>query len=117
MRVWPALLLMSVLAIPASLEAEAANIWRVNGAISGRTFVLDCHLEQSSGVCADATPGGKSHPLASLAAAGNQMSWSFKTRYLFMNISLSFNGRVTGDRMSGTMSAAGRSGTFTAVRR
>jgi hypothetical protein len=36
---------------------------------------------------------------------------------MLMNIAMNFTGRATGDRMSGTVRAAGRSGSFTAVRR
>ncbi len=55
--------------------------------------------------------------LTSFAEAGDQINWSVKTRVAIMNITLAFNGRVNGNRMSGVVTAAGRSGTFTAVRR
>ena len=92
-------------------------MWRVNGAISGRIFTLNCVLEESTGVCTDASPGGHSHPLASLSGSGNRLAWSFKTRVAFLTVTLAFAGLVAGEHMSGTMTAAGRSGTFTAVRR
>ena len=117
MRVCSSFISIALLISSAAVQAESANSWRVNGAISGRTFVLDCRLEQGSGTCVDANPGGKANPLASLTVSGDRTSWSFRTRHLFISITLAFNGRITGDRMSGTMSAAGRSGTFTAVRR
>jgi hypothetical protein len=101
----------------AALQAESPGTWRVNGAISGRTFTLDCRLDQGAGQCTDASPGGKSQPLTSLSASGNRMNWSFKTRVAFLSVTLAFAGQVAGDRMSGTMTAAGRSGTFTAARR
>ena len=107
----------ALLMLGSAAQADAPGAWRVNGAISGRTFTLDCHLVQGSGLCTDASPGGKSHSLASLSDAGNRVNWSFKTRVAFLSITLAFAGQVVGDRMSGTMSAAGRSGTFTAVRR
>lgn len=104
-----------VFAAPA--QAQTSNLWHVNGSISGRTFVLDCRLDQGAGLCTDASKGGKSHPLTSLAVTGNQARWSFKTRVAFISVRLAFDGRIQGDRMSGAMSAAGRSGAFTAVRR
>jgi hypothetical protein len=117
MRFRSTLIALALLPCAASVQADSGNTWRVNGAIGGRTLVLDCNLVQSSGSCVDAAPGSKAKRLTSLSTSGDRASWSFQTRHLFMNITLSFNGRIAGDRMSGTMSAAGRSGTFTAERR
>jgi len=117
MRFRSTLIALALLTCAASVQADSGNTWRVNGAISGRTFVLDCKLVQGTGSCVDAAPGGKAKPLTSLSTSGDRAIWSFQTRHLFINITLAFNGRITGDHMSGTMSAAGRSGTFTAVRR
>lgn len=99
-------------------QAEATGSWRVDGAISGRTFQLDCRFEGAGGVCIDAASGGKRvHRLTSLSVSGDQVAWSFATKVMLMNIAMNFTGRATGDRMSGTVRAAGRSGSFTAVRR
>ena len=117
MRVWLQVGAVALLMLGSAVQADAPGAWRVNGAISGRTFTLDCRLIQGSGLCTDASAGGKSQPLTSLSEAGNRVNWSFKTRVAFLSITLAFAGQVAGDRMSGTMSAAGRSGTFTAVRR
>ena len=106
-----ALLLMS-----GAAQAEATGSWRVNGAISGRAFVLDCRFDGRGGVCVDAESGKRSHTLASYAATGDNVAWSFKTKAMMMTITLSFAGRIAGNRMSGTMRAAGRNGTFTGVR-
>jgi len=116
MRVWPRFAVVALLIVGTSVQAEAPDTWRVNGSISGRTFTLDCHLDRGPGICTDASPGGKSHPLSSLSASGNQMNWSFKTRVAFLSVTLAFSGQVTGNRMNGTMTAACRSGTFAAVR-
>jgi hypothetical protein len=117
MRFFSSFIVLALLLSSSASQAGSPNSWRVNGAISGRTFVLDCRLEQGNGACVDANPGGKAHPLKSLTASGDRTSWSIQTRHLFVSITLAFSGRIAGDRMSGTMSAAGRSGTFTAVRR
>ena len=108
---------LALVAIGSGAQAETASLWRVNGAVSGRTFTLDCQLVRGGGTCTDATPGGKTHPLASFADANGQVNWSFKTRVALISVTLAFSGRVSGDRMNGTMTAAGRSGTFTAMRR
>jgi hypothetical protein len=107
---------LALLAIGSSGQAQATGTWRVNGAIAGRTFVLDCRFEEKGGSCTDASPGGKTHPLTSLSLAVNQARWTFTTRVVLMSITLAFDGRIEGNRMNGTMSAAGRHGTFTAAR-
>jgi len=104
------------LVLGSSAQAQPIGAWRVNGAIAGRTFVLDCRFEEKGGACTDASSGGKTHPLTSLSVAGNQARWTFATRVVLMSITLAFDGKIEGNRMSGTMNAAGRHGTFTAVR-
>lgn len=105
-----------LLAAGSSAQAQATGTWRVNGAIAGRTFVLDCRFEQKESACTDASPGGKTHRLTSQSFAGGDAHWSFDTRVMLMSIALSFEGKIDGGRMAGTMTAAGRHGTFTAVR-
>ena len=118
MRVLSMLVAGTALGLAPAAHAQAAGSWRVDGAIAGRTFVLDCRFEGSGGVCVDAESGGKrSHPLVSLSSSGDQIAWSFKTKVVLASITLNFAGRIDGDRMSGTMRAAGRSGAFTGVRR
>jgi hypothetical protein len=107
---------VTLVAINSPAQAQAAGAWRVNGAIAGRTFVLDCRFGEKGGTCTDASPGGKTHPLTSLSVTGSQARWSFATRVVLMSITLAFDGRIEGNQMNGTMSAAGRHGTFTAVR-
>ena len=118
MRVWSLLGACAVLLAGTSAQAQATGSWRVDGAIAGRAFKLDCRFDGASGVCVDAESGGKrSHPLTSLTATGDQVAWSFKTKVALMSITLNFAGKITGDRMSGTMRAAGRTGAFSGVRR
>jgi hypothetical protein len=117
MKPWLRLSALALALAAAPAQAQIAGTWRVNGAIAGRTFVLDCRFQEKGGACTDASPGGKTHPLTSLAVNGGQAHWTFVTRVMLMAITLAFDGRVDGNRMSGAMSAAGRHGTFTAVRR
>lgn len=116
MRLWTRLGAVALALSASSAQAEANGAWRVNGAIAGRTFVLDCQFNGTGGVCVD-TDSKRSNTLTSLSATGDQVAWSFKTRVAIMSVTLSFTGRVAGNRMNGTMRAAGRAGTFTAVRR
>lgn len=116
MKPWSWLGGLVLLAVGSAGQAQVAGTWRVNGAISGRTFVLDCRFEERGGTCTDASAGGKTHPLTSFSANGRQARWTFATRVVLMSVTLAFDGRIEGNRMSGTMTAAGRHGTFTAVR-
>lgn len=83
--------------------------------MAGRTFKLDCQV-QTGGVCVDAG-AGKRYPLTGVAVTGEQATWAFKTKVAFIGVTLVFTGRAAGNRMSGTMRVAGRTGNFTAVRR
>lgn len=116
MRLWSILGAGALLLAGSSAQAEANGAWRVNGAISGRTFVLDCSFNGATGTCVD-VESKRAHPLTSLSSTGDQVSWSFKTKVAIMSVTLNFAGRVAGNRISGTMRAAGRNGTFNAVRR
>ena len=116
MRVLTVIAVSALAAISTASQASSSNVWRINAAVSGRSFNMDCRLEQPAGACTRTTANGKSYRLATFAESGNQLSWSIKARAAIMSITLAFNGRVTGDRMSGTMTIAGRPGTFTAVR-
>lgn len=116
MKPWSWLGALTLVAVGSPGQAQVTGAWHVNGAISGRTFVLDCRFEEKGGTCRDASAGGKPHPLTSFSATGSQMRWTFNTRVVLVSITLAFDGRIEGNRMSGTMAAAGRRGTFTAVR-
>lgn len=118
MRYWSILFGVIAVLAAAPAQAQTAGAWRVDGAISGRTFQLDCRFEGAGGVCVDASSGGKqSHRLSSLSSSGDQVAWSFTTKVMLMSIAMNFAGRISGNHMSGTARAAGRTGTFTAVRR
>lgn len=110
---------------PAS--AEVAGTWRVSGEISGRAFVTDCRFEprgsQFGGVCVDAATGdakvkaGKAHTLTKGNVSGNQVGWTYQTSVMFMPIDIDFAGTQKGNTIDGTISAKGRTGHFTAVRK
>lgn len=107
--------LAGLLLTSAPASAQTAGLWRVDGSVAGRTFKLDCQV-QTGGSCVD-NESGKRYPLTAAAMAGDQVSWSFKTKVAFIGVTLVFTGRPAGSRMSGTMRVAGRTGAFTAVRR
>jgi hypothetical protein len=49
MRVSLQLAAVGLLLSSVALHAQSPGTWRVNGAISGRTFTLDCRLDQGAG--------------------------------------------------------------------
>ena len=116
MRFWSALCASALLMVGSSAQAETNGAWRVNGAIAGRSFVLDCQFNGASGTCID-TNSKRTHPLTSLTAAGDRIAFSFKTKVAIMSVTLNFAGTVAGNRMTGTMRAMGRAGTFNGTRR
>ncbi len=103
-----------VTSLPA--QAQVVGVWRVNGTISGRAFALNCRFEQRGGVCVNAADARQSHTLTSLSFSEGQARWGFETKVLFASIAMAFDGKIQGDRMNGVVTAAGRTGSFTAVR-
>ena len=107
--------------------AQGMSQWHLTGEISGESFVVDCRFEpqahQLGGVCIDtassyaANKAGKPHVLTRGASDGNRLSWSYDAKVMFFSVGIDFTGVITGDRMTGTITAAGRKGGFTAVRK
>ncbi|RYE53094.1 MAG: hypothetical protein EOP18_09660 [Rhizobiaceae bacterium] len=118
----PAMLLAAPLA-----AAPVTGQWHLTGEISGESFVVDCHFEprdkQFGGVCIDTSSsysgnkGGKPHILTSGESDGSRISWSYDARVLFLSVGIRFTGMLNGDRMAGTISAAGRKGSFAGYRK
>jgi hypothetical protein len=113
------------LADPAMAEGAAGH-WAVAGNVDGKDFTLDCSFQQSgqnlTGACIDGptgdakVPGGRSHILLESQAMGNDISWTYETSYLFLKFNVKYTGIQDGDHMIGTISAAGKTGKFTATR-
>jgi len=110
------LLVATLSSFQAQAQPVSAGAWRINGSISGRTFALDCRLESAGGVCVDTSERGRSHPLTSLAVTGANAQWSFTTKVMIAKIAMRFSGRIDGRQISGQVTAAGRTGTFTGIR-
>jgi hypothetical protein len=111
--------------VPASAEG-AGGRWAVAGTVDGKNFTLDCRFQQSgqtlSGACVDGptgdakVEGGRSHDLLEGGTTGNGVNWTYQSSYMFIKFDVKYSGVRDGDRMSGTISAAGKTGTFTANR-
>jgi hypothetical protein len=118
--------LASAFLLPTSVSAQAAGKWRVTGEISGKAFTVDCQFGEQSGrlagTCIDVSSGegnakpGKSHVLTKGMVQGQTISWTYPTKVMIMSVDIDFAGKINDSHMSGTVSAKGREGTFSAVR-
>lgn len=121
------LLAAPLLLLPSAVMAQVAGVWRVTGNIEGRSFAVDCTFEprgpQFGGQCVDLSTGGgkvkpgKVHKLSQGSARGNEVRWTYPTKVMMMSIDIVFAGSIEDDRMSGAITAKGRRGRFSAVRR
>jgi hypothetical protein len=121
-----ALLSLTLAATPAA-AANVGGSWRVTGAVSDRPFTLDCRFEPRGagfgGVCIERGGGdshvqpGKSHAVSDGAVTGSSVSWSYPASVMMMKLEIAFQGTLDADRMSGTVTTAGRKGAFTAMRK
>jgi len=119
------LTLLSALLLASPAMAGIFGLWRVQGKLSGVAFVLDCHFIPEDpgigGTCTGAPNGdpkyaGKVYKLKQGAAEGNQVSWSYPSHFMFLDFQVVYKGTLGGGQMSGTVTAAGRKGDFTATR-
>lgn len=121
---YPGLLLTALLPImsmPTPAAAQAVGIWRVNGEISGKAFVLECRLgengAQVSGVCTEIEKNGKrgkQHVLSRGSVNGPAIRWTYPTKVMMMSIDIDFSGTRNGANMTGSVLAKGRQGVFSA---
>lgn len=129
MRILPRLgmFVASIALVSSSAMAQVAGPWHVTGDVNGKAFAVDCRFApdgaQFGGVCVDAATGdakvkaGNAHKLTQGTLTGNQVRWTYQTSVLFMSVDIAFAGTLEGDRMTGAITAAGRKGAFTAVRK
>ena len=118
---------LAALSFASPALADIGGEWHVTGQLAGRNFVVDCRFDpkggQLGGQCVSLSTGddkvkaGKVYKLSKGAVNGNQVAWTYATSVLFMSVDIDYAGTMTGDRMSGTVSAAGRKGNFAAVRK
>jgi hypothetical protein len=122
---FPSLALLSFLLPAAPACADVFGLWRVQGTLSGVAFVLDCHfIPQATGfggTCTGAPNGdpkyaGKIYTLKQGFFTGTHVTWGYPSHYLFVSFEVSYLGTLAGDHITGTVTAAGRQGDFTASR-
>jgi opacity protein-like surface antigen len=122
-------ILAAVFAVAAASGAEAADVsgpWLVSGKVASFSFTLRCAFQQAgeqlTGACVDASTsdpnvkGGRSHPLTAGRVAGDRVSFTYGSSFLFTKFDVTYDGTVQGPRMSGEIAVQGRTGAFTAER-
>ena len=119
--------LVLVLLAAAPAAAQVAGAWHVNGKIDDRVFALDCQFDPNDsgfgGVCIEAPAGsagthaGKQHILTKGNVSGNQIGWTYQASFMLMSFNVNFAGTMAGDSITGTVTASGHSGPFTATRK
>ncbi len=105
---------------------KIGGAWHVTGEVIGHAFVLDCHFEpagnQFGGACVEAGGNdshvklGKVHKLSEGSVSGQQVRWAYPVTVMLMSIDIRFGGKLDGNIITGDTSAAGRKGSFKAVR-
>lgn len=116
--------LIPLFCLPVPAVAQAAGEWRVSGDVSGRAFVVDCRFNEQGGelggqcteIDKEGKPG-KQYRVSRGNVQGQQISWTYPTKVMMMSIDIVFAGSLNGDGMTGTVTAKGRKGTFTARKR
>lgn len=126
-RQYCALLTVPLFLLPAGAMAQTAGKWHVTGDIDGKVFAVDCDFEARGsglgGQCVDLSTGdakakpGKVHRLTRGSVQGREVKWTYQTKVLMMSVDIDFAGTVQEERMSGTITAKGRQGRFSAVRK
>ena len=121
-----ALSLLGAEAAQAQAPADVSGAWRVSGKMSSFAFTLNCDFkpdgDRLAGVCVDASTndpkvaGGQSHRLTAGRIDGDRVSWTYQSRFLLTKFDVSYDGTVSGGRISGTIDAQGHEGAFTATR-
>ncbi|HEX7856145.1 MAG TPA: hypothetical protein VF503_20890 [Sphingobium sp.] len=121
------LVAIALAAISSPALADIGGAWHVTGEISGRNFVVDCRFDpkgtQFGGQCISLSTGddkvkaGKSYKLTKGAVSGDQILWTYQTTVLFMGVDINYAGTLKGDHINGTISAGGRKGNFSAIRK
>jgi hypothetical protein len=116
----------TIFVVDSAMAEGAGGRWAVAGNVDGKNFTLDCRFAETgqnlSGACIDGptgdakVEGGRSHALLEGQAVGDNVTWTYQSSYLFIQFNVRYAGVREGDHMSGTIAAAGKTGTFTATR-
>lgn len=126
-RYYCALLAVPLCLLPIGAMAQTAGRWHVTGDIDGKAFAVDCDFEARGnglgGQCVDRSTGdtnakpGKVHRLTKGSIQGREVKWTYQTKVMMMSVDIDFAGTVQEEHMAGTITAKGRRGRFSAVRK
>lgn len=116
----PGLVALLCCAAPLPAAAQIAGNWHLAGNISGNDFALDCNFVPQgallTGACSTANHQGHVYTLNQGVVEGGAVHFSYPASYLFLHFNMNYAGTLDGDRITGTVEAEGRRGTFWATR-
>jgi|SRR5579871_2956635 len=124
MRV-PITALALALSSPVLAAESPLGRWHVAGSVSGHDFTLDCRFVPAGagfgGTCTEVDPGNMGHPgkvrvLTRGTIADDRLTWAYPVSVMFMHFDMTFEGTLANSRITGTASASGRKGSFSAHR-
>ena len=115
--------LVAVLFAPMLVRADTDSVngaWTINGKVEGFPVTVRCEFQrrgdQLGGVCQDDGGAGAAHVISTGSVRGDQVTWSYKRRFLLAMFEPQYHGQIVGDSMRGDISVAGHNGAFTADR-
>lgn len=116
------LALIAVLCAPMLVRADTDpvnGVWNISGRVEGFPVSVRCAFvrdgDRLGGVCHD-DGTGKAHVLSTGSVHGDQVTWTYRRRFLVAVFEPHYSGMIDGASMSGAISVAGHSGAFTADR-
>jgi len=123
MKRLPSLLaVIAVLCAPMLVRADTDpvnGVWNISGQVEGFPVTVRCeferHGDQLGGVCHD-DGTGQAHVLQTGSVHGDQVTWTYRRRFLVAIFEPQYSGQIDGTSMTGAISVAGHSGAFKADR-
>jgi hypothetical protein len=108
---------VAVLATPGIAWADdaGAGAWKIDGMVEGKGFVITCHFDRHGdalgGACYDGGTNLK-HALKAGAVTADQVKWTYTSHFGLIPFDVTYDGKLSGGAMHGTIVAAGHNGTF-----
>jgi hypothetical protein len=114
--------LIAVLCAPLLVRADTDpinGVWNITGKVEGFPVTVQCaferHGDDLGGVCHDGGTG-KPHTLSNGSVHGDQVTWTYRRRFLAAVFEPRYSGHIEGTSMRGDILVAGHNGAFTGDR-
>jgi hypothetical protein len=113
------LVLLPAILLSSPAAAQIAGSWQVSGKVGSNAFLTNCQFTPSGsgfgGSCVESKTG-KHRVLTKGSTSGALVQWSYPASFMMMNFDVDFAGTLNGNSITGTVTASGHEGTFTATR-